>query len=165
MELSAFDVRHAGEVASWATTAAEALAWCSHEGHPVPAEVVGRWTTEPGCSAFVAVHDSKLVGYGELWVDEPCEEVELARLIVAPAERGRGFGLALTKALLVRARATSANIFLRVRPENRRAQSVYLRAGFRPVPEAQQEEWNAGQPVQYLWMQAIRTSPPTTSRR
>lgn len=153
-ELSVFQVQHAPEVASWATSAAEALAWCSHVGHPVPHERVVAWGHEPGCSAFVLTDGPELVGYGELWSDGDGEEVELAHLIVAPEARRRGFGVALTNALLLRARAVSDDVVLRVRPENDVAQRVYQRAGFERVAPDMEEAWNAGQPVDYVWMQA-----------
>lgn len=159
LQLLGFDERHASEVASWATTAAEALAWCSHDGHPVPAEQVAAWGDEPGCSAFALVDGPELVGYGELWVEG--EEVELARLIVAPAARRRGFGVALTRALLVRARSASDDVFLRIRPENDVARRVYRRAGFQRVAPEVEQEWNAQQPVDYVWMRAPAPRSPS----
>ena len=94
------------------------------------------------------------VGYGELWIDLEEEEVELARLIVAPTARGRGYGAALTESLLARAHALFDDVFLRVRPDNDRAQRLYERIGFERVASDLAQAWNAQQPVDYVWMQA-----------
>ena len=77
--LASFREDRATEVASWATSVAEALAWCSHDGHPVPADTVAGWGEASGCEAFVLMDGPDLVGYGELWVEHDESEVELAR--------------------------------------------------------------------------------------
>jgi len=94
-----------------------------------------------------------LLGYGELWVDAGEQEVELARLIVAPAHRGQGVGVALVRLLLAEARRTAyPRVFLRVIPDNHAAIACYLRAGFTPLSPGDQQSFNQGQPVGYLWM-------------
>ena len=92
-------------------------------------------------------------GYGELWTDEAEQEVELARIIVDPDYRGRGVGKRLVCMLLERASVTSLpDAFVRVVPENGAAIACYVGAGFSPVPEKEREEFNSGQPVDYVWM-------------
>ena len=141
-------------VASWATSAAEARAWCSFDGHPVPAQIVAGWGAEPGCRAFVLESGAEPVGYGELWVADDGSEVELGHLIVAPGARRQGYGTRLTEALVVRALDVSPNVFLRVRPDNHQARATYRQAGLQRVAAELEAEWNIGQPVDYVWMQA-----------
>jgi [ribosomal protein S18]-alanine N-acetyltransferase len=141
----------AGLVSSWAGTAGEVLMWCGAAAAPVPAAQIGAWADEDGVQPFGLYRDDQLVGYGELWVDDDEAEVELARLIVDPRERGQGLGRHLVTELAGRARLVHPLVFLRVHPANRAAQRCYAAAGFRPVTAGQAAEWNAGQPVDYLW--------------
>jgi ribosomal protein S18 acetylase RimI-like enzyme len=94
------------------------------------------------------------IGYGELWLDDEEDEVELARIIVAPQHRGKGLGVRLVQALLAQAlTADQSSIFLRVRPDNTPAIRTYERVGFQPVDAALAAEWNAPQPIDYAWFQ------------
>jgi RimJ/RimL family protein N-acetyltransferase len=45
-------------------------------------------------------------------------------------------------------------VFVRVHPDNVAAQRCYAAAGFDPVEPRQAAEWNAGQPVDYIWLTA-----------
>lgn len=54
---------------------------------------------EDGIQPFGLYHGEQLVAYGELWVDDEEAGVELARLIVAPGERGQGLGRRLATML------------------------------------------------------------------
>jgi len=86
-----------------------------------------------------------LVAYGELWIDEAEQEVELARIIVRPAHRGRGVGKLYVKVLVDRAATFGyAEIFLRVLPDNPRAIHCYEAAGFAAVPSEDQKSFNRG---------------------
>ncbi len=115
--LTPFTPDSAGLVAGWSTSADEADMWCSRAEHPFPAEVVAGWATKPDVAAYLLLAEGEPVAYGEVWSDEDEDEAELARLIVAPAARGRGVGRALTAALV--ANAGYDNVFLRVRPTTR----------------------------------------------
>ncbi len=57
-------------------------------------------------------------------------------------------GLLLERASLSRL----PDAFVRVVPENGAAIACYLGAGFSSVPEQEREEFNRGQPVDYVWM-------------
>jgi ribosomal protein S18 acetylase RimI-like enzyme len=119
----------------------------------VDASVFRRWHADPDVHPYVLQDGETLVGYGELWVDEPEQEVELARIIVNPAVRGRGVGKRLVILLLQRASLSGLpDAFVRVVPENGAAIACYRGAGFSPVPESEREEFNRGQPVDYIWM-------------
>lgn len=78
--------------------------------------------------------------------------MELARLVVAPSRRGRGVGRRLVAALTDQARGHYPTVFLRVHPDNAAALRSYAGAGFTPVPAAEAEEWNRGQPTRYVWL-------------
>ena len=45
-----------------------------------------------------------------------------------------------------------ANVFMRVHPDNDRALRCYRGAGFLPVDAHLAAEWNAVQPVGYVWL-------------
>ena len=141
----------AGLVSSWASTDGEVRMWCGLAAAPVPAAQIEAWADEDGVRPFGLYRGERLVGYGELWVDDDESEVELARLIVDPRERGQGLGRHLVTGLAGRARSVHPLVFLRVHPANRAAQRCYTAAGFQPVPPEQAAEWNAGQPVDYVW--------------
>jgi len=145
-----FPVEQAALVAAWATSADEADRWCSRPEHPFPAEVVAGWSGQPDVSAYLLLAGDQPVGYGEVWSDDEEDEAELARLIVAPAARGRGAGRALTAALV--AHAGFEDIFLRVRPDNAVAIACYRGAGFVDVAPELQDEWNAPQPYPFTWL-------------
>lgn len=150
MPLRPFDVADAATVAGWARTAEEASMWCGHAGWPVPADKVAAWSTEDGVRPFGLHVGEELIGYGELWVDHDEAEVELARLIVDPRHRGQGAGRELVGGLV--ARAEYPDIFLRVHSDNTVALRCYTGAGFIRVDAVREAEWNAPQPVAYVWL-------------
>ena len=93
-----------------------------------------------------------MIAYGELWIDPDEKEVELARIIVAPSERGRGLGRLLVKQLASLATDHYSDVFMRVHPDNAAALHAYGSAGFRRVATAQEDAWNEIQPVRYVWL-------------
>lgn len=150
MELRPYQAGDAEVVAGWPRSAGEVWQWCSRRS--VPAEVVAGFAAQPGVAAYGLVDDGALVAYGELWVDDDESEVELARLIVAPARRGRGVGRRLATALVGEALRHHAAVFMRVHPDNAAALRSYAAAGFTPVSPAEADEWNRGQPTSYVWL-------------
>ncbi|MGW0607933.1 GNAT family N-acetyltransferase [Streptomyces sp. NPDC002640] len=146
---------HPGVVAGWPTSATEVAQWCGRDEFPVSARTVAAWQQEDGVRAFVLVEGGRPIAYGELWLDDEEDEAELARLLVAPEDRGRGVGRALVRALLAGAlEAGFDDVFLRVHPDNTPALRCYHAAGFRPVAADLAREWNAAQPVDYVWLRA-----------
>src|SRR5215210_1513707 len=94
----------AWEVERWPTSGEDVRRWAgSDPGWPVDASVFGRWHADPDVKPYVMWDGETPVGYGEVWVDEAEQEVELARIIVSPADRGRGVGKRLVGMLLERA--------------------------------------------------------------
>jgi ribosomal protein S18 acetylase RimI-like enzyme len=152
LRLQPFPADSADVVSAWARTVEEVVMWCGRPAAPVPAGQINAWAHEDGVLAFGLYGDERLVAYGELWVDDAEAEVELARLIVDPGERGQGLGRRLVAGLADLARSRYPRVFLRVHPDNIAAQRCYARAGFEPVEPHQAAAWNASQPVDYVWL-------------
>lgn len=155
MDLRSFETGYAAVVAGWASSAQEVQLLCERNEFPFPAELLTSWPkVADDIQAFLYFDGQTPVGYGELWLDDDEDEVELARIILAPEFRGRGLGTLLVRALLVPALGSGhAAVFLRVRPDNVPAIRTYRRVGFQPVDEALAAEWNAPQPIDYAWFQ------------
>jgi [ribosomal protein S18]-alanine N-acetyltransferase len=152
LRLHPFPADSAGLVSGWATTPEEVIMWCGHPAAPVTAGQINAWAHEDGVEPFGLYRDGQLVAYGELWIDDDEAEVELARLIVDPGERGHGLGRRLAMALADRARSRHPRVFMRVHPDNAAARRCYAAAGFEPVAPHQAALWNAPQPVDYVWL-------------
>src|SRR4051794_39193697 len=155
MDLLPFDPVYAGTVASWPLSRDEVVMWCGEHTFPLSAHRVARWQGNDGSWAYLLPgNDGAPIGYGELLIDADEDEVELARIIIAPAARGRGLGRVLVRGLLAEAAKTGrADVFLRVYPENAMALRCYRGAGLVPVDPSLAKEWNVPQPVDYVWLQ------------
>jgi [ribosomal protein S18]-alanine N-acetyltransferase len=137
-------------------TVDEASRWASLDHLPT-LEDLARWHAQPYATPFVLVHGAEVVGYGEVWDDREEDrgedEAELARLVIEPTQRGRGFGRALTRALADEAwRRGVAEVWLRVVAENAPARRAYEAAGFERATPEEETAFNAGQRRQYVWM-------------
>jgi ribosomal protein S18 acetylase RimI-like enzyme len=153
MELQTLNSAAAALVSSWSTSPDEVFAWCSRTEAPVPAEVIAGWSEPADVDAYMLVDDEgEPVAYGELWTDDDEHEVELARLIVAPALRGRGVGRQLVARLTELALRRHPFVALRVHPDNAVARRCYAAAGFERATPSEEDEWNRGQPVAFAWM-------------
>lgn len=144
-----FDDRPGTVVLAWPVTATELRWWCGLTATP-DRDQLARWHADPDVEPYLLVEGDEPVGYGELW-REP-GEVELARLIVAPAHRRRGAGARLVTGLVQLAGAT--DVFLRVQPDNEPALRLYRSLGWMRVDPVEEAEYNAGQPMTYQWLRA-----------
>ncbi|MFC6148433.1 MULTISPECIES: GNAT family N-acetyltransferase [Mumia] len=143
-------------VASWSRSADEARRWCSTVEHPFDPDRVRRWWNDDDVRPWLLVEDTAPVAYGEVWVDHDEDEGEIARVLVDPAARGRGVGRALATLLVADARDQGlAACFVRVIPDNGAALAAYRSAGFVDVDPARTAEWNAPQPVPYVWLEHL----------
>jgi [ribosomal protein S18]-alanine N-acetyltransferase len=147
-------------VLGWIASADELEAWASRRDFPLRREVLADWHRDPGVHPYLLLADEGLYGYGEVWEDREEDEVELARIVVAPSERGRGLGRALVRLLAAEAAAMGfRDVWVRVGPWNAPALACYSSAGFvRATPE-EEECFNRGQPHEYVW---LRDQSPAT---
>jgi ribosomal protein S18 acetylase RimI-like enzyme len=154
VELRGFSDEYGVLVAGWAVDAKEVALLSGRVEYPFPEELKASWRkVDPDIHSYLLFDGDLPVGYGEVWLDDEEDEVELARIILDPKVRGRGVGLGLVRALLVPALdAGYSDVFLRVRPENAVAIRTYHSTGFVDVPAALMDEWNQGQPIAYRWM-------------
>jgi [ribosomal protein S18]-alanine N-acetyltransferase len=121
--------------------------------HPMPSAEVLEWWQPEYVRPWLMVDAGIPVAYGELWVDDEEDEVELARLIVTPELRGRGLGKRLTRALMSKAADTGlATTMLRVVPDNTVAIGCYLACGLEPLGADEAAVWNEGQRREWYWM-------------
>lgn len=120
-------------VLPWAPDAEAMRLWAGPAvGFPVPRETF--WTAlwqVPGAAFALCEADDRIVGFGQLMHREP-GFAHLARIIVAPAHRGRGLGRILCRALMqaAPARLPVRAFSLHVYPENHRARTLYRSLGF-----------------------------------
>lgn len=81
---------------------------------------------------WVALHQSKIVGYVDFW--QVADQWELVSVAVHPQYRGLGIGRALLNKMFSLAKRKKAkNIFLDVRVGNEAAKKLYASLGFKPV--------------------------------
>ncbi|HEX6149934.1 GNAT family N-acetyltransferase [Nocardioides sp.] len=121
--------------------------------HPMEPAGVLTWWEDDWVVAWVLEVDGGACGYGELWIDPEEDEVELARLIVPKALRGRGIGGLLTRLLTAEAATTGlSTTMLRTTPDNDAAIACYLANGFTRLPPEEEAEWNTGQRRAWVWM-------------
>ncbi|GAA3076628.1 GNAT family N-acetyltransferase [Streptosporangium carneum] len=153
MNLLPFATTYAATVAGWPASAREVAMWCGRQEFPLPSQAVADWQAAQDVRSHMLFEGREPLGYGELWFDAKEDEVELARIIVAPGARGAGVGRELVRELVALAReAGYADVFMRVHPDNERALRCYRRAGFLPVDAHLAAEWNSAQPVDYVWL-------------
>jgi ribosomal-protein-alanine N-acetyltransferase len=123
------------EVALWVSTAYESELWAGPRVHfPIHLDTLVEAIDFRTHGGFVFSEPDTLLAFGQI-VSKSGGRAHLARLIVAPACRGRGLGTRLVKALLDRAR-TDAHVraSLNVNPANHVAIHVYEKLGFGDAP-------------------------------
>jgi ribosomal protein S18 acetylase RimI-like enzyme len=162
VELRGYSDEYGVQVAGWAVDAKEVALLSGRVVYPFPEELKTSWRKpDSDIHSYLLFDGDRPVGYGEVWLDDEEDEVELARILVDPKVRGRGIGLNLVRALLGPAvEAGYSEVFLRVRPENEIAIRTYHRSGFVDVPAALMDEWNDGQPLAYRWMRYAGEADP-----
>ena len=127
------------EVTSWFADAGE-LRFFAGKRLRWPLDA-GQWRSirlDPSVSAWTGVRgdDPTPVGHGEL-IEESSAIVRLARLAVAPRERGHGVGRGMLASLIAKSRASGHSLItLTVHQDNSTAIRGYRGLGFTPVGTA-----------------------------
>jgi ribosomal protein S18 acetylase RimI-like enzyme len=132
------DLEH---VASWVTSARDCELWAGWRvSFPVDVSSLPNVLEFATSKAFSLFNETnELVAFGQL-VPKNAGRGHLARLIVKPPLRGKGYGKAVVRGLIERAREDGFEcISLNVDAANAAAVSLYLKVGFvdavRPVDE------------------------------
>jgi ribosomal protein S18 acetylase RimI-like enzyme len=106
----------------------------------------------------VGLLDGELCAYGLLVEEQAVRAAEVARVIVAPAFRGRGVGPAFAALLAAEARRRGfTSIFARSLRANRAAFACYREAGFARVPREDEVALNIGKAEDYVWLELAQT--------
>ncbi|MGM0834696.1 MAG: GNAT family N-acetyltransferase [Bacillota bacterium] len=80
---------------------------------------------------YIFEGDSKNVAYGEIWVDEEEEDIELAHIIVDTSFRNKGIGKRFIQELLEKCKAYPYDwVYMRIEPRNAQAIKCYKGVGF-----------------------------------
>ncbi|WP_443049169.1 GNAT family N-acetyltransferase [Streptomyces sp. NBC_00316] len=133
-ELLPFADAHAVTVAGRPASASEPVVRCRRPEFPVSAQTITEWRRDGAVRAHALVEDGRIAGYGEWWFDIEEDEVEPARIVVAPGTRGKGVGRAPVHGLPAQARGSGhGDVFMRVHPDDERALRCHRGAGFAPV--------------------------------
>ena len=129
------------EIAGWIRSRRDCELWAGPWlPYPLDAELLPADIDLYGADSIAMVEKDRLVAFGQLmYVDT--QRSHLARIIVAPNERGRGRGRALIGELIRRAREQGyACISLYVNRANPAALALYRRFGFRRAPRPPGEQ-------------------------
>jgi len=120
------------EIATWITTPREAELWAGPRlPFPPDPDLLPADIDLFNADSVALVEAGYLIAFGQVIYMDDCR-AHLARIIVAPARRGCGYGRELMQELLRRARERDyAVISLYVDRDNRRALSLYAGFGFR----------------------------------
>jgi [ribosomal protein S18]-alanine N-acetyltransferase len=153
LTLAPFEDEHADVVLSWIGSADELEAWASRRDFPLRPETLRDWHRDPDVHPHVLLAGGVLCAYGEVWEDRAEDEAELARIVVDPAQRGRGLGRELVRRLTAEAEAMGfRSVWMRVVPWNKTALASYAGAGFVRAAAEEEERFNRGQPHPYVWL-------------
>jgi ribosomal protein S18 acetylase RimI-like enzyme len=119
------------EVASWITTGRECEFWAGWRvAFPIDRRSLPVAIEFAESNAFSLIDADELVAFGQLVKKKP-HRGHLARLIVNPSVRGRGYGEMLVRTLLQRAHGESfERVSLNVDASNLPAVWLYLKLGF-----------------------------------
>jgi ribosomal protein S18 acetylase RimI-like enzyme len=130
-------------VLGWIGSADELETWALRRDFPPHRDVLDEWHRDPAVHPYVLFAGDRLCAYGEVWEDREEDEAELARIVVAPSERGRGLGGSLVRLLVAEAAALGfRDIWVRVIPWNAPALACYEGAGFARTTAGEEERFN-----------------------
>jgi GNAT superfamily N-acetyltransferase len=125
-------------VVSWIDNEKDCRTWAGPAvSFPIYVQVL---KTQIGCrpdNSYCLIDEGRLTAFGQLFKKDP-QRFHLARIIVAPAQRGRGYGRHICRCLINRANHLGASVLtLNVYQQNKGALELYRKIGFAPaVPTA-----------------------------
>jgi ribosomal protein S18 acetylase RimI-like enzyme len=121
--------------ASWITSARECELWAgSRVRFPIDLQSLPAAVQFTETNSFSLYANECLVAFGQL-ISKNSDRGQLARLIVAPAFRGKGYGETLVRELLAKAHAEGYHrVSLIVDRLNLPALALYSKLGFHDVP-------------------------------
>jgi ribosomal protein S18 acetylase RimI-like enzyme len=171
MMLRAATLLHLEEVASWITTRRDCELWAGWRVlFPIDSGSLPVAIEFADTNAFSLIDADELVAFGQL-VRKSSTRGHLARLIVNPSVRGRGYGEMLVSALLERAHWESFEcVSLNVDDSNLPAVSLYLKLGFVDATRPADEPESPGtrymeSAIPTAFAAGATTSPPQLKRR
>lgn len=120
------------EVAGWIRSRRDCEFWAGpYLPYPLDPELLPADVDLFTSDSMVLCQDQRLLAFGQLQ-EKDARSGHLARLIVNPAQRRRGYGRSLVEKLLQRAREKGyRSITLNVDRDNQAAQAMYAQLGFR----------------------------------
>jgi [ribosomal protein S18]-alanine N-acetyltransferase len=135
-------------VVSWIRTPSECEDWAgSQVTFPVDLVALPRTIGFTEHNAYVMAEDQSMIAFGQV-IDKPHGRQHLAKVIVSPVHRRRGYGRAFVAELLQR--TTAERVSLNVQEDNSGAIALYAGAGFadaerpldqQPSPRSRYMEW------------------------
>jgi len=141
-------------VLGWIQSPEDLFRWSGREDYPLtdPAVFVD-WHADPDIHPYLLIADGAPRGYGELWVEEEEHSVELARLLIGPQDRRKGYGSILVERLCEKGADLGLNqVCLRVVPTNQPAIGCYEKCGFSRATAQEEALWNAREQHPFRWM-------------
>jgi ribosomal protein S18 acetylase RimI-like enzyme len=95
------------------------------------ADMYRTWLDAKDQHGYVLIKNEKVIAYGEIWVDDDENDLELAHIIVHPDYRNKGIGKTFIQLLLNQcSEMTYPWIYMRMVPENEKAMNCYKGVGF-----------------------------------
>lgn len=122
-------------VISWIGSANQCLAWAGPDvTFPMTPEGLKGQIACDSENSYCLVEDGRVVAFGQL-IKKDDRHFHLARIVVAPDTRGRGYGRNICRHLIYRAQSMGTRLLtLNVYQDNLTALKLYRDLGFEPGP-------------------------------
>ncbi|KGP71242.1 GNAT family N-acetyltransferase [Pontibacillus yanchengensis] len=146
MELRHASLKDESTIAEWLQKEQDCLFTTGKKSYST--DMFKSWYEAHDQIGFIATNNNETLAYGEIWIDEEEQDLELAHLIVHPSQRDKGVGKELIGLLLEECRHSPYEwVYVRIEPDNSRAIQCYTGAGFKEDPSLR-ETFNS----KWTWM-------------